>query len=375
MQNLDILHIVLGLHWYQPHTQKREVLKRIIKNSYLPILSALENIRLGSVACDISASLILQLVEEAPKVIEKISALKNAGKITLVNTAAYHPILPLVPPNYARDQLMLNEGSFIKHGMLAPVEKLRGVFPPEMAFDEKLLPIVKKQGIKWIVTDDLPYNVVHKKPTPATWLIKRNGVVCLLRSRLWSNEMSDKVPNGADYANKLFYDFGMQFAKPVYQAYIVLWTDAETFGEHHQNGVESFLKPFIKTKRELPILLVSPERLLELYSARDATIPSGSWSSDARDIPDIPYGLWKHPQNEWHKLWWELAGLALKISDTNPAANPFCDKALYSCQTWFWSLHKCKDLFLWAVPDFKKILEYGIPAQRKIGDDLISRLS
>ncbi|MDO8523362.1 MAG: hypothetical protein Q7S12_03725 [bacterium] len=375
MSNLDVLHVVLGLHWYQPHTQKRTVLKKIIENSYLPILAAIEDVCSGSIACDIAGSLILQLAEEAPEVIEKISALKKAGKITLVNTAAYHPILPLVPANFAENQLLVNENILRQCGLLSPEEKPSGVFPPEMAYDEKLLPILKKLGAKWVVTDDLPYNTVYKFPTPARWLAKREGIVCFLRSRLWSSEMSFKMPRGDDYADNLFNNFGTQFKKSVHQAYVVLWTDAETFGEHHSGAVEHFLKPFIRTKRASPILLVSPDDLLKLYGVYDTAIPAGSWSSGAEDIPNIPYGLWKNPKEEWHKLWWELADLSLKISDANQEASVFCDRALYSCQTWWWSLYKNKDLFLWAMPDFRKILEYGTSEQRKTGENLIFRLS
>ncbi len=375
VSNLDILHVVFGLHWYQPPTQKRDVLKRIINKSYLPLLNALETVRCGSVACDISASLIIQLADESPAVIDKIVALKKAKKITLVTTAAYHPILPLVPAGFAKNQLELNEQILRRYGLLFAKEKPDGVFPPEMAFDEKLLPVLEKLKSKWVVMDDLPYNTVHKTPTPATWLAERSKIVCLMRSRFWSNEMSFHLPRGDDFANELFNNFGLQFERPVYQAYVVLWTDAETFGEHHPQAIEHFLKPFIRMKKKLPMNLTSPEDILKIYSARSVSIPPGSWSSMAGDVISSPFAYWKNPKEEWHKLWWDLAELALKISAEKTEVAAICDRTLYSCQTWYWTKEKCKDLFLWAVPDFRKILESGTPSQKKTGESLISGLS
>jgi len=74
-------------------------------------------------------------------------------------------------------------------------------------------------------------------------------------------------------------------------------------------------------------------------------------------------------------LWWKLADIILKIDSEHPESRELTGKVLYSCQTWWWSLYKNKDLFLWAVPDLKKALQFGTQEERKTGDDLISRLS
>lgn len=72
MPTLYQLHTVLGLHWYQPYTQKTEILKSIAENSYMPVLNSIEKNCIGTVNCDIAASLIFQLADIAPKVLVKI---------------------------------------------------------------------------------------------------------------------------------------------------------------------------------------------------------------------------------------------------------------------------------------------------------------
>jgi len=369
------LHVALGLHWYQPYSQKIEVLKKIAEESYGPILNSIEKKCLGTVNCDIAASLILQLAKHAPQILERIVKLKNRGKISLVNTAAHHPILPLVPPEYAERQLEQNKKTYFDYGLIGANETLSGVFPPEMAYGPVLIPTFSKLGYSWTVADDLPFNIFYKSPTPATSYISVNGVACLLRSRLWSSEMSFNMPAGSVFIDRLCDEFKMQFTKNTYQAYIVLWTDAETFGAHHKNAVEHFLSPFFTAAKKRDMTLVSCDSLLKLYPAKETLVPQGSWSANASDISFAPYNLWKHPKNEWQMLWWKLADIIFKIDREHPEARELTGKVAYSCQTWWWSLYKNKDLFLWAVPDIKKALQFGASEERKTGDNIISRLS
>ena len=375
MPKLYNLHVALGLHWYQPYTQKPEILKKIAEESYIPILNSIERNCLGTINCDIAASLIFQLASGAPEVLERFRKLKDHGKISLVNTAAYHPILPLVPSEYGKRQLEKNKKAYLEHGLIGAKERLSGVFPPEMAYGDILTQIFSKMKYSWTVTDDLPFNIFYKKPTPATFIASVNGIACLLRSRLWSSEMSFNMPKGDEFAEKLCREFPKQFKDNVYQAYIVLWTDAETFGVHHKSAVGHFLTPFFTAVKKLPMNLESCESLPRLYPTKKIVVPAGSWSSNASDIETAPYNIWKYPKNEWTILWWKLADIILKIDSEYPESRELTGKVLYSCQTWWWSLYKNKDLFLWAVPDLKKALQFGNQEERKTGDDLISRLS
>src|SRR3989338_3155114 len=376
MPTLYNLHVAFGLHWYQPYTQKREILKDIAENSYASILNSIEKNCIGTVNCDIAASLIFQLADTAPEVLEKIVRLKNRGKISLVNTAAHHPILPLVPPEYAKRQLEQNKKAYLEHGLISAKEKLSGVFPPEMAYGDILTTTLAKMRYSWTVTDDMPFcKSRNGTPAPATYLVSAGGVACLMRSRKWCKEMSFDKPNGGEFAEKLCREFPKQFKDNVYQAYIVLWTDAETFGVHHKSAVGHFLTPFFTAVKKLPMNLESCESLPRLYPTKKIVVPAGSWSSNASDIETAPYNIWKYPKNEWTILWWKLADIILKIDSEYPESRELTGKVLYSCQTWWWSLYKNKDLFLLALPDLKKALQFGNQEERKTGDDLISRLS
>src|SRR3989344_8969187 len=91
-----MLNLVFGLHLYQPPTQASGVIKQIAAESYRPLLTIIRDHPRAYVCIDIAASALELLEVHAPDVIALAHACIQQKKLYLVNTAAFHPILPLL---------------------------------------------------------------------------------------------------------------------------------------------------------------------------------------------------------------------------------------------------------------------------------------
>src|SRR5690242_12085629 len=94
----DQVYIVYLFHIYQPPWQTKEVLEENYNKYYLPLLEVLESRPEYKVTLNISASLTEQLAREnKAEFFERVKKLVLKGQIELVGSAAYHPVLPLIP--------------------------------------------------------------------------------------------------------------------------------------------------------------------------------------------------------------------------------------------------------------------------------------
>lgn len=341
------IYVVFGLHAYQPPTQTKEIVEEIVEQSYGPLAELLLKSPAGTVACaDIPLSLIELLKKFGQKeTITLIGECVKKGKIQLVNTAAYHPILPLVPDEYAERQLKLNLGAYADYFGVDP-GSVKGIFPPEMAFSERILGPIKKSGAIWTITDDKPFCSRHGTPPPHNEIIKRGGVAIFLMSHLWQPKIAfGEIPNGGDFLRALENDFGGWAGSG--DSYIVFWMDWETFGHHDrkpnppQDRLNDFLKVFFEEiERSEVFRLTTPEKLMTRFPPKDIFVPDGSWSTSGDDCRrGIPYPLWLHPENEFHQLMKHLSGLVLSLfhETENGETKKLLDRCLYSCQMWQWS--------------------------------------
>ena len=354
-----MLYVGLHFHGYQPPTQPDETIETIFKESYDPVISLLGKTNEVFLSLDIAKS----LGERLPHwFILKIAQLVYDGKIELVNTAAYHYLLPLVPSRIALRQLNLNLEFYDK---FLPDYK-NGVFLPEMAFSPELIPIVKASGSSWLIADDDAFAKTNcdKSPercVPQNWIPTISQCGIFLRSRFWSNRISRaQYDRGNNFAQELI-EAQYQWRKACDisgESYIIFSINLETIGHHHKNAVEEFLTPFYKEIRHqnnqcsiAPLDFIFSrfeKRPISRYS-----LPPNSWSTE--DL-SIPFPLWDHPNNPLHNLWNEFVKKTFEIAPEKPdlELQTLLDKAFYSCSPWHYS-HGNLDIAAWCLPYFEKI--------------------
>jgi predicted glycosyl hydrolase (DUF1957 family) len=274
-----------------------------------------------------NASLTEMLMEQSPETINLLKVALDDGKIEFLESGAYHPIFPLIPKKFIRQQLdlnnQINKMAFGKN--YNPI----GVFPPELAVDQDTLSYLSKLGYQYAITPNnsltsetdgkIPYIEVDGNPF---YLVSRNRSI--------SNSISFRhFGDDIDAAIKTILSEGNGSEIPV-----VVAMDIETYGEHHENYHEFLFR------------LLSDHRL-ETIHFKDINlvdnpnldyIKASSWSTEDMDIQDsVAFPLWDHPLNSIHNI--QHAHFDLLVNTFNEVANGDIHteflKAQHSCQFWW----------------------------------------
>lgn len=312
------------LHIYQPPTQTKEVVDQIVKESYTLIPKLLTDFPNLTLTVNIAGSLI-ELFEkyEHTDVLKEYKELAEAGRIELVGSAMYHPLLALLPESEIEHQIVLNNEKLKKY--FGELYKPKGFFIPEMAYSKKVADVVKKMGFEWIIIDDMSFP--NGKPNPEVrYTIKDNGLSVVFRDRLFSKT----------FPPHYIVEFGDQIKHP----YIVIAHDGELYGHWHKDDQGYYAKAF--NSAHIGFKKVS-EYLAELKETEEIAPREASWESLPEELANNnPYALWNDPANHIHKALWAYTDFAIKTLAANSAdknyswARLYIDRGLASC-AWWWA--------------------------------------
>lgn len=382
--------IVLHIHMYQPKTQRGEMLRQIFYQSYLPLIETTERHPEIKFSLDIAKSLGERL---DPRYLGRINRLVRAGRIELVNTAAYHYLLPLEPYYMQVGQLRMNREFYRKH---FPDTQIFGVFPPECAVSPDVTFAVSSASESdWMLADDQPTSAArtdlpHEWRVPHNWIPEMppgpqmsHGLRILLRSHLWSETIANMryqgpsgyyngppVQSGEEFLEKLLLgqQAWMRQCKTS-SGYVILAVDGETFGHHHSDAIQRFLIPFFKALSEesnaraaLPSQLIYDDE--HRFPKRgNFSLISGSWASSEEELRcGIFFGRWNHPKNQFHCAWnrfKDITYASTAYPNPNPVLHKLLNTAFYSCSPWWAEKENPNDRKIagWCLPMFRRIIQ------------------
>ncbi len=292
---------------------------------------------------NINLSLVEQLDRQAPQIINNIKKAHEKGNLELTSSGAYHPIFPLLPDDEINKQLKINDQG--NRRLLTDSFQPKGVFPPEMAFNEHLVSLFKANGYKWTIADDLNLRLFEIE-VPYNKIYSCNDFPVFLRSNFWSNKFANykgQWKNSKEFEEELYSELDRWMGSE--DGYLIIALDGETFGHHHPDLGEEFLVELFQGFRNYKnhICLEHLSNLSSLFPHIPQYIPCGSWSTDQVDIENKDYfSRWESPQNKVHTLQWKFTNYVLgKVrSNSNEEINQKMDKALFSCQYWWASFWK-----------------------------------
>jgi alpha-amylase/alpha-mannosidase (GH57 family) len=381
-------------HFYQPPTQFPAVLKKICHESYRPLIELLGEFERARATVNINGSLTQMLLDcGAQDVVDGLRRLAESGRIELLGSAMYHPILPLIPTPEIVRQIELNQAT--NRRAFGDIYAPRGFFPPELAYDAVVADAAVRTGHRWILTSGVacatewPVSVVHRVEGHAELSV-------LFRDDIVSNRISFKNIDGFGFIDHL-RSLGREDA----ETYVVTAMDAETFGHHVSDWERLFLAhvyaQFDQEPKGVPLDLqqrvdlaaqhrqileipaprgrelrvVTATELLDLFPAGAPTTPRpSSWSTSGEDlVRGVPYPLWNDPSNHVQALLWRHLRVCLELVDlatrtTVPEGRPYVDiarglldRALHSCQFWWASRRPMWDL---------NMVERGLAEQRAV---------
>ena len=332
------------LHFYQPPCQNVDVLKKACQKSYDFIYQNFKKHPNQKLTVNFNGSLTELLVKnKLHSVIKNFKELASNGQIEFLETAKYHPILPLIPESEIEHQIDLNRQ--INRAYFGSSYNPTGFFCPEMAYSEKVGQIIKKMGYKFIVLDEIATGQkLDTVDLRLKYIDKKTGLAIIFRNRK---------------ASKAFPpDFLAHIHKKGQGEIYITATDAEMYGFYHQDIFKNFNRMLdrIQTK-------TVSQYLKGLKETKEIKIYGSCWENTLKDLQEKrPYKLWKNSKNPIHVHLWNLAGLAIELNrkynknGTYEWARKHLDRGLASC-TWWWASDKKLGVFApvsWNPDDIEK---------------------
>jgi hypothetical protein len=336
------------LHIYQPPTQDIKILKQIDKECYKPLFSVIEKYDHAKFCLNINGILIEKLYDsDLGDTMDLLKNLVSENKIEIVGTAKFHPILPLIPKREAQHQIHMNEE--INRREFRGWER-EGFFPPEMSINSKVAKFIKDLGYKWVIMsgiacdDKWAYDTIYTSP---------NGLQLYFRDDILSNKIAFKSIKPKEFVNELSLLYKDKKADFQNNTFVITALDGETFGHHIRNYEKTFLAKVLDYIQEEKIKIVFISDLDQYFPiSKKKIVPrESSWSTTAEDLNlNVPYPLWKHPDNNIHKYYWKIINSLnnlMNIIDTldlttdwdvekyYKTARYFYDRSLYSCPIWW----------------------------------------
>lgn len=357
------------LHFYQPPTQVYRVLQKVCDESYRPLVNLFHELSHAKVTVNISGVLTEMLDEHGMSdVIEGLRGLAEKGQVEFTGSGKYHPILPLIPQDEMRRQIVQNYQT--NRRFFGENYSPRGFFPPEMGYSRDTIKSILDTGHTWFIVSGVACPTAW--PTDLIHEVSDDGrrLAVFFRDDVLSNRISFKQTDAGGFISQL-----RSLSPKTGDVYVITAMDAETFGHHIKHWEELFLAevyealeagaslvesaslaqehgallraPVVAEPGEIQVVTIS--ELLDLFPRGQCIEPRpSSWSTRLEDISGSPYPLWKAKDNPIHELQWQhleividLVRKALEVATTEPAkshaeiARGFLDRALHSDQFWW----------------------------------------
>lgn len=318
-----MLNWINFLHLYQPPGQSEAVLNKIRKESYSRIVTLFTQYPKLKVTMNIAGALLEQLESQGDiRFLEEITTLVEKGRIELVGSAMYHPILPFLPQEEIRRQILLHDE--ISKRIFGKLYTPSGFFMPEMAYSAEVATIVAELGFTWTILDEAHLGY-HPNPN-IRYRIEGSGLTAIFRNR----KFSKTFPPESIVEN----------LSSIRENYIITAHDGELYGHWHIDDKGYYEKAF--THPEIEFLTAS-EYIGQLSTEESITPRTTHWEVSPDEERDgINFALWDHPNNTVHALLWKLAHFCIESVTTNSSdpnyqeARSRLDRGLASC-SWWWA--------------------------------------
>lgn len=352
------------LHLYQPANLESEKIREATERSYARIIRALEENRNFKLTLNISGCLLLRWEEMGYlDLIKRVAKLVKQGKVELVGTAAYHPLLPLIPEAEAIQQIKEHEQILKK--FFGADFKPRGFFCPEMAYGVRIGKIIKSLGYEWLILDEISRqgklaNAKKIQENKEGYFIdSKTGLKVVFRDRSLSQTF---VP---DTLKNIYAKSAETFISA---------TDAEIYGLRHIDHTAEFEK--LLRRPDLKTLTIS-EFIKQAKKIKKISLIDSNWESTEAELKGgIRYALWQDPKNIIQKKLWELANFSYSTTqqfknDSNIAGMRWhLIRGLASCSFW-WASSRDFELFgapAWNPDEIEKGINELVRVIRSIDD-------
>lgn len=314
--------------------QSEEVFRKVFKESYDPLIRKIGKLKDFKISLDIPLSLLEQMDRYGySDWISDVKEMVRIGKVELVGSAAYHPILSKLPENLIEQEIILNEyglGYYLgDHQNLegdpaVMVKNIVGFFPPELAINESVLSVLDALKYKWVIVDEsaIPYEANYQRKH-GVYRYKDYDVKIMARNRVFSNLLSFKRDTDIEDITNYLDSF-----KKNDNSFIVV-LDGEYFGHHYDEGF-IVLDKLVSYMRQAGIAVATVSDYLEGTSTNSLrALQDSSWGASEEDMAaNNPYPMWDAPNNPIHKLQWDIVDEIVGLQSNDSAFSEIDDYAV-----------------------------------------------
>ncbi|MCH7553007.1 MAG: hypothetical protein IIC82_03295 [Chloroflexi bacterium] len=258
------------INLFQPSNKKDDYLLKATNQCYLPLLQIIEanpNARL-TVNMDANLAERLQALQQ-DEVLKKIHALAKSGQIELTASGYAGTVLGVLSEEEMEQRIAQNTKSNM--GFFGDAYAPNGFFPPEMAFDPVITPVVRKLGFQWMILDEISHT-----GTPGT--PKRDRIYTMAGSPDLKLVFRDRSRStGISYGSfKTAQDFVKSFDNQGGAEFVITGTEGDLYGMR-RTGPREFLRDMIE---QAPYEMLTISELVGRISKVDEASPvPGTWST------------------------------------------------------------------------------------------------
>ncbi len=297
--------VCLFLHFYQPSNQLPQVFRDVVKSCYAPLIKVIKDNKKLNLTLNFPLALLEQLDRLGYRdLIADIRLLVDQNRVELTGTAAYHPLLSRLPESMVCRQIMLNE---MAYGYYFGADKdfegedcymirdVRGFFPPEMAVQPNLPPILDDMGYEWMLMDEysLPDQFRDRHRNGMFYTLSGCSTKLLVRNRGLSNLLAfNREFDVSGVANDLIKNGDGA----------ILALDAETFGHHYRDGVGFFDNLTIELGRSGVEFSTISQAIKYMEEKSLVELLESTWSTVDSEI----YPMWVNKECPVNVSLWEL---------------------------------------------------------------------
>jgi len=223
------------LHLYQPPTQLHRVLKKVCNESYRPLVRLFRELPHARATVNINGVLTEMLDEHGMSdVVEGLRERSEQGQLEFTGSGKYHPILPLIPQNEMKRQIVHNFQT--NRRFFSELYSPQGFFPPELAYSQDIVKPILGTGHNWMILSGVACPDTFPRDTIYYIDFAGQRLAVFFRDDTLSNQISFKQTDAKGFVQSL-----KELQKEKNNTYVITAMDAETFGHHIAHWEELFL--------------------------------------------------------------------------------------------------------------------------------------
>ncbi len=295
-------------HYYYDDFANDDVITRIARNSYLPVVESMKEMIEASngqfkAAFSISGVALEQLEMYVPELIDALKSLAQTGCVEFLSETYSHSLSSLSEVEEFRAQVKAHdEKIYTLFGQKPKVFR-----NTELIYSDEIAGMIAGMGFKGVITEGAKHILGWKSPNYLYNSMAAPKLKMLLRNEKFTDDIARRF---SDYEWSEYPLTAEKFIKwvsetPAEEPIVNIFMNCEALGEGNlrESGIFDFFKALPRFAAEAGIGFITPSEAVSKLRPVDAlSVPYPmSWTDEARDVSTW---LGNRLQNEaFHKLY------------------------------------------------------------------------